>query len=186
MREGSHIMLILGGTRSGKSAYAESLLPGDGASVLYVATAESRPEDSSMIERIRRHRARRPAHWSTLECPSGLAAALLECCGGEPPDAVLIDCITMLASNVMFSLREPEDLEAFEMALQAEVGALLEAMRRIPSRWILVSGETGLGVTAPTRLGRHFCDGLGMANQMIAREADRVALVVAGRVMDLP
>ena len=186
-RTDDRITLVLGGTRSGKSAYAESLLPAErDKTVLYVATAECRQEDAAMVERIRRHRVRRPAHWQTLESQLHVGRSIEEKWASSPCDVVMIDCISMLASNVMFSLDDEENLPELEQALRKEALELIRVMKNISCRWILVSGETGLGIVAPTKLGRNYCDALGMCNQLLAAEADRVVLVVAGRPLDLP
>ena len=128
------LTLYLGGTRSGKSARAEARVfqRADGP-VLYVATAEARPDDPSMTERIRRHRARRPENWRTLECPLqlgehiGTALAEFRNTAGTP--TVLLDCITLWVSNILFSLPDPEDLSAFEGAVRREMEALLDVLR---------------------------------------------------------
>lgn len=215
MMEQTDLTLYLGGTRSGKSARAEAQALRTGGPVLYVATAEARPGDPAMRERIRRHRARRPAHWSTLECPLRLAerisavlpASSLEAAASASPDqpqesgagsppkdareaapgepTVLLDCVTLWVSNILFTLPDPEDLTAFETAVRTEVNALLALMERSGCRWILVSGETGLGGIAPDRISRNYCDGLGLANQLIAARARKVFLVVAGRSLAL-
>lgn len=215
MMERTDLTLYLGGTRSGKSARAEAQALRTGGPVLYVATAEARPGDPAMSERIRRHRVRRPAHWSTLECPLHLAerisavlpASSLEAAASASPDqppesgagsppkdareaapggpTVLLDCVTLWVSNILFTLPDPEDLTAFETAVRTEVNALLALMERSGCRWILVSGETGLGGIAPDRISRNYCDGLGLANQLIAARARKVFLVVAGRSLAL-
>ena len=109
--------------------------------------------------------------------------------GSSPKDAgeaaqerptILIDCVTLWVSNILFALPEPEDLTAFETAVRTEVNALLALMERSNCRWILVSGETGLGGIASDRISRNYCDGLGLANQLIAASARKVFLVVAG------
>ena len=205
------LTLYLGGTRSGKSARAEAKALESGGPVLYVATAEARPGDASMTERIRRHRARRPASWRTLECPLGLADRIAAelAAFAVPPEAgspqaaspeaapseagtlsgatptILLDCVTLWVSNILFSLPDPEEPQAFEAAVRAEVDALLDLIGRSGCRWGLVSGETGLGGIAPTLLGRNYHDGLGLANQRIAARARDVFLVVAGRLLRL-
>ena len=141
------LTLYLGGTRSGKSARAEARVfqRADGP-VLYVATAEARPDDPSMTERIRRHRARRPENWRTLECPLqlgehiGTALAEFRNTAGTP--TVLLDCITLWVSNILFSLPDPEDLSSFEGAVRLETEALLDIMRSSGCQWVVVSGET--------------------------------------------
>ena len=197
MMEKTELTLYLGGTRSGKSARAEAQALRTGGPVLYVATAEARPDDPSM-------------HESTLECPLHLAkrisvmfpAFFLEAAASVPPEqppesgvgsspkdageaaqerpTILIDCVTLWVSNILFALPEPEDLTAFETAVRTEVNALLALMERSNCRWILVSGETGLGGIASDRISRNYCDGLGLANQLIAASARKVFLVVAG------
>ena len=203
------LTLYLGGTRSGKSARAEAKALESGGPVLYVATAEARPDDASMTERIRRHRARRPASWRTLECPLGLADRIAAelAAFAVPPEAgsprtaapeaapsetrpeatptILLDCVTLWMSNILFSLPDPENPQAFEAAVRAEVDALLDLIERSGRRWVLVSGETGLGGIAPTRLSRNYHDGLGLANQLVAARARDVFLVVAGRLLRL-
>lgn len=205
MREKPDLTLFMGGTRSGKSARAEALALESDGPVLYVATAEARPDDQSMTERIRRHRARRPENWRTLEAPLRLAQnirnALAEyfpsclparSASGEgssqdirPCPTILIDCVTLWVSNILFSLPEPDNLATFEASVQAEVKALLELMEGTECRWILVSGEIGLGGIAPDQISRNYCDGLGLANQLIAARARNAFLVVAGRLLPL-
>ncbi|MCH5276976.1 MAG: bifunctional adenosylcobinamide kinase/adenosylcobinamide-phosphate guanylyltransferase [Desulfovibrionaceae bacterium] len=191
----TNLTLYVGGTRSGKSEQAEAAALRAGGPVLYVATAETRQNDASMLERIRRHRVRRPAHWRTLECPCRLAeavAAALEqppfarrAGGQEPGPTVLVDCVTLWMANILFRLPDPDNPALFEAAVHAEVEALLAVAERSACRWLLVSGEVGLGGTAPDAVSRHYADGLGLANQLIAARAGDVFLVVAGRLLRL-
>jgi adenosylcobinamide kinase/adenosylcobinamide-phosphate guanylyltransferase len=176
------LVLILGGARSGKSSHAQSLaLELAGPRVLYLATAEGR--DDEMRARIAAHRADRPAGWRTLEAPllSGLP------CGPAVEDAqvVLLDCMTLLATNAIFAgaggegSGEPSAAEA-EAAVAREVEALLKAYRASGASWIVVSNEVGMGLVPPYPLGRSYRDALGRANQAVAAAADRVILMVAG------
>lgn len=182
------LTLYLGGTRSGKSERAEARVHrlADGP-VLYVATAQA--GDAAMSERIRRHRARRPDTWQTLECPlhvaEGLSEALsaLPCAAGTP--TVLLDCVTLWVSNILFSLPDPEDLLAFEREVRTQIEALIRLAQNTPCRFVLVSGETGLGGINPTPLGRIYADGLGLANRLLADASEEVFLVIAGRVLRL-
>lgn len=181
------ITLVLGGTRSGKSSYAESLLPREeAASVLYVATAERREGDAAMCERIQRHQSRRPSYWRTLECPLNMGLRLREYLAANPCEVVMIDCVTMLASNVLFSLPDEENLEALENALRSELDVLITVMKESSCKWVLVSSEIGCGVVPAARLSRNYADALGMCNQLLSAAADRAVLVVAGRPLDLP
>lgn len=174
---------ILGGARSGKSSHAERLATEHGGPVLYVATA--RAWDDDMAARIRRHQADRPAHWKTLEAPLDVGAAVTDWLAttAEKPAVVLLDCITLLANNVVAPL--PEDLrpEVAEAALAPEIAALVEAIHASRLDWIVVSNEVGLGIVPPYALGRAYRDALGRANQRLAALADRVFFMVAGLPM---
>lgn len=174
------IHFILGGTRSGKSTRAEKIAAGLGDDVLYVAAAE--PIDDGMRERISRHRAMRPAHWGTLEVPTGVGPAILEAQAKHPRPVVLVECLTLLAFNIIMAQPEHtlETSSTFESAMDAEIGTLLAAARRDDAHWVIVSSETGLGVVPPTRIGVVYCDGLGRANQTVAAAATDVTFMVAG------
>ncbi len=163
------VTLVLGGARSGKSAYAEHLVAlagGSGGPGLYVATAEA--GDSEMAERIRRHRARRGDAWMTVEEPLELAEALRRY--SAPGRPVLVDCLTLWLSNVM----------AAERDVDAEVAGLTGTLGRLAGSVVLVSNEVGLGLVPATPLGRAFRDHAGRLNQAVAQVADRVILVAAG------
>ncbi|MBF8284067.1 MAG: cobP [Anaerolineales bacterium] len=173
---GKRLTLILGGARSGKSAYAQRLAAERGNDVLYVATAEA--GDDEMAARIAAHRAERPAHWRTLEAPRQVGSAIRVVAGDA--GVVLIDCLTLLASNVIVPLPEPVAAEA---ALIAEVDGLLAAYAASQAQWIVISNEVGLGLVPPFPLGRAYRDALGRANQRLAAAADEVVFMVAGLPM---
>ena len=171
-----HLTLILGGARSGKSTYAERLARDCNTAVLVVATAEA--HDDEMAARIAHHRAQRPAHWLTLEAPRAVGTAIRSSKLSAP--VVLIDCLTLLANNVIAPLPEPiEDAEAEKM-LNAEIDDLLTAYAESDAAWIIVSNEVGLGLVPPYPLGRIYRDALGKANQRLAAAADDVWFMVAG------
>lgn len=159
------ITLVLGGARSGKSAYAESLLADGG---IYIATAEVL--DGEMKDRVDAHIRRRGPVWETVEAPYDLALALKR--DGKP---VLVDCLTLWTSNLMLQGRDA-------VAELDEVIAVLKA-RRSPS--VLVSNEVGLGIVPDNALARRFRDQAGLVNQKIAAISDRVAFVAAGLPMAL-
>jgi adenosylcobinamide kinase/adenosylcobinamide-phosphate guanylyltransferase len=167
--------LILGGARSGKSTLAEKRAASHGHNVLYVATGEAR--DQEMAERIAAHRAQRPANWTTLEAPRRVGEALAK---HVPSPVVVIDCITLLASNCVVALPESTDSSQAESAIGAEIDALLSARNTATGHWYVVSNEVGLGVVPPYPLGRIYRDALGRANQKLAAEADEVLFMVAG------
>jgi len=173
------ITLILGGARSGKSTYAEQLAAQHDGSVLYVATAQAWDED--MANRIATHRAQRPAHWRTLEAPVEVGKAIL---GAPPADVILIDCLTLLASNVIAPL-DTSDQAVADQALNAEIDVLCEVLIKVTSthrtaHWIIVSNEVGLGIVPAYPLGRIYRDALGRVNQRLATLADQVLFMVAG------
>lgn len=181
----SMIILILGGARSGKSTYAEKLAADFGDDVLYIATAEAR--DDEMKARIAAHRAARPVAWTTLEAPLSVAQALNVYAQNTPtPRAILLDCITLLTSNVLLSL-ENEDYATIESALMVELRQLIAAQQKITPvpTLILVSNEVGMGVVPAYQLGRQYQDLLGRANQFLAKEAERVIFMVSGLPMVL-
>ncbi len=171
--------LVLGGVRSGKSRYAESLLTGNGP-VTYVAPGA--PVDGTDPEwdaRIRHHQASRPDHWTTLETLD-LVGAL-----GQASQPVLIDCLGTWMTRVVDGLcgwHAPAHVSAV-MALATH--ELLAAWGQAPVDVVAVSNEAGLGVVPPTASGRIFRDELGRLNAAVSAASDRVALVVAGRVLDL-
>ncbi|MDP1713225.1 MAG: bifunctional adenosylcobinamide kinase/adenosylcobinamide-phosphate guanylyltransferase [Anaerolineales bacterium] len=170
------LTFILGGARSGKSDYAEQIGRESGKSVLFIATATA--FDDEMRERIHHHRTARPHEWQTLEVPMNVGAALLT--EKFKAEVVIVDCITLLASNILIAL--PED-SSFEMAMQKvkdEIDSLLAAQEKIGGEWLIVSNEVGLGLVPLYPLGRIYRDVLGRANQMLARAAQRVIFMVAG------
>ena len=175
-----HLSLILGGVRSGKSAFAESLARELNRPTLYVATG--RPTDSEMESRIIRHRKRRPAHWSTLEEPFDFAGRLKTILSAlsasAPPPAVLVDSLDTWVSNMLLEHKDGR-IQAETLTL-ATLDRLLNVQRDWPEAWFLVSCEVGLSPVPPNPLGRRFQDLLGLVNQRVAAAAGRVCLVVAG------
>lgn len=181
------LTLILGGARSGKSTHAEQLAAAQGGRVLYVATAQA--WDDEMAARIAHHRAARPADWRTLEAPQAVGAAIraatAEDVAADGVDVVLLDCLTLLANNVIGALPDGAAVEAAESALRAEIDALLAAYSAGSASWIVVSNEVGLGIVPAYALGRVYRDALGRANQQLAAAADHVLLMVAGLSMQV-
>jgi adenosylcobinamide kinase / adenosylcobinamide-phosphate guanylyltransferase len=165
------LTLVLGGARSGKSRYAESLvsaMPPDRQAThpywAYVATAEA--GDEEMAARIKLHRERRGPEWRTIEAPRDLPAALAMCVTMP----VLIDCLTLWLSNLMLADADIErEMERLEKSLVA---------MKVPV--VLVANEVGSGIVPEHPLGRRFRDLQGILNQRIAAHADRVVLMVAG------
>jgi nicotinate-nucleotide--dimethylbenzimidazole phosphoribosyltransferase len=166
-------VLVLGGIRSGKSAFAESLVA-DAPAVRYVATAVGGEDDPEWLGRIEAHQRRRPQSWSTEETgpdPARLTALLAE---AKPDDTLLVDDLGGWVAGLLDPARQPNDDEA-------DVAALAEAVAACPARVVLVSPEVGLSLVPVTPVGRAFADALGTTNQALAAACDRVALVVAGQ-----
>jgi adenosylcobinamide kinase/adenosylcobinamide-phosphate guanylyltransferase len=172
------VIFLLGGARSGKSRYAETWAAENGRAVLFIATAQA--FDDEMRARIAAHRAARPAHWRTLEAPFDVASALPPLDGDDAPDTIVLDCVTLLASNVLLRLPEECSQEDADAAILAEIDGVLRACAASRATWLIVSNEVGMGIVPPYRLGRVYRDALGRANQRIARHADSVLLLVAG------
>ena len=161
----SHLTLVVGGARSGKSRYAESLVMGFPPPWLYVATAE--PLDGEMTARIAAHRARRGADWRAIEAPRDLAGPLADNMAGR---AVLVDCLTLWLSNLMLA----------DADVEAETERLEAVLARSSAPLVLVSNEVGSGIVPDNALGRRFRDAQGRLNQRMAARANRVVLMVAG------
>jgi len=160
------VTLVLGGARSGKSAHAEALVEAQPGACLYLATAEA--GDAEMAERIARHRARRGSRWSTLEEPLALVPALQA--AARPEAAVLVDCLTLWLSNLLFAERDP----------LAETAALVEALPGLAGPVVFVSNEVGLGIVPDNALARRFRDEAGRLNQAVAAAAQSVVFLAAG------
>ncbi|MGZ3347908.1 MAG: bifunctional adenosylcobinamide kinase/adenosylcobinamide-phosphate guanylyltransferase [Xanthobacteraceae bacterium] len=161
---GGRLTLVLGGARSGKSRYAESLVTALPPPWLYVATAEA--GDSEMVARVAAHQARRGPSWTTIETPRNVAETL----GTHADTPTLVDCLTLWLSNVMLA----------DADVDAEIEQLDEALARAAAPIVLVANEVGSGIVPDSALGRRFRDVQGLLNQRIAARADRVVLVVAG------
>jgi adenosylcobinamide kinase/adenosylcobinamide-phosphate guanylyltransferase len=175
---GKQLTLVLGGARSGKSAWAQQLVESSGQPGLFVATATA--GDEEMAARIAVHRAARSPIWTTLEAPLEVGNAIRR---AVVTDWVLVDCITLLASNVLMNCPEPVDESLYQQAMQKEIDGLIDAWQAHPGNWVIVSNEVGLGLVPPYPLGRYYRDALGRANQTLANIAGRVVFMVAGLPM---
>jgi len=180
------LTLIVGGVRSGKSRFAEQLaLALDLPDVLYIATAEAR--DDEMRQRIFKHRASRPQHWQTLECPMRIAESLAE--HRKYPSVILLDCLTLLVTNHLCCdpTRDlsPANVDSIHENLRREILALIQFARSHAIHLIIVSGEVGLGIVPEYALGRAFRDLLGWANQTISEHGDAVFMMIAGLAIPL-
>lgn len=177
----SNMVLILGGVRSGKSAYANQIAKKKNKPVLYVATATA--GDEEMALRIDQHKKDRPENWITLEAPLSIGKGIQAT--GFCKGVILVDCITMLVSNLLMQLPENSGEEIIEKSILAEFNDLYEIYHSIDAEWIIVSNEVGLGLVPPYPLGRAYRDALGRMNQHLASLADEVLFMIAGIPMKI-
>lgn len=177
--------LIIGGARSGKSAWAERRAVESGLQVIYVATGQA--GDEEMSRRIAQHRARRPADWGLVESPLNLASALQK--NAAPEVCLLVDCLTLWLSNLLFAGEAADQAEASLPIdcpmLTREVQALLDTLPQLPGKIIIVSNEVGWGIVPMAAVSRLFADEQGRLNQRVAAVCDRVTMVVAGHPLAL-
>jgi adenosylcobinamide kinase / adenosylcobinamide-phosphate guanylyltransferase len=164
-------LLVLGGARSGKSAYAQRLAEAQAPDRLYLATAAA--GDDEMAARIARHRRDRGHGWTTLEEPLEIAAALVT--HAQPRRVVVVDCLTLWLSNLMLAGRD----------LGPAVRSLVDAIVELTGPAILVSNEVGMGIVPDNKLGRDFRDWQGRANREIGAACDAVIFVAAGLPLQL-
>jgi adenosylcobinamide kinase / adenosylcobinamide-phosphate guanylyltransferase len=158
---------VLGGARSGKSAYAERIITALPSPWVYIATAHA--GDDEMQARIALHRARRDERWTTVEAPIDIASAI-DAAGKQP---VLIDCLTLWLTNLLLG----------EHDIDSQVQSLEAALRARDGITVLVANEVGLGVVPDNALARAFRDWAGRVNQHFAARADSVVFMVAGLPM---
>jgi adenosylcobinamide kinase / adenosylcobinamide-phosphate guanylyltransferase len=167
------LVVLVGGARAGKSTLAAELAGRWEGPVAYVATAEARDEE--MRARIGRHRAERPAEWTTVEEPLGLLGVLV---GLDDGALAVVDCLTLWVANLL----ERGDSD---QAIVDEAEAVAAAARARAAPVVVVTNEVGLGVVPATPSGRAYRDLLGRVNSTFVGHADRAAFVVAGRLLPL-
>jgi adenosylcobinamide kinase/adenosylcobinamide-phosphate guanylyltransferase len=174
-------ILILGGARSGKSSIATSIASRFGKNIVYVATAAA--GDEEMKKRIDTHRKERPRDWTTIEAPTGIGKSLAKT--ETQADAVILDCLTMLASNIIVEHGEDESEDLLNSIVRGEIDALLAECTHRESSCIVVSNEVGMGIVPENKLARVYRDVLGRANKYLAEKADHVLLMIAGIPVDV-
>ncbi|KXF76920.1 adenosylcobinamide kinase/adenosylcobinamide phosphate guanyltransferase [Paramesorhizobium deserti] len=159
-------IFVLGGARSGKSAFAERLVEQSGLDAVYIATGQA--YDDEMRERIAVHKERRGLVWATVEEPLDLTGAL-QAHAGEGR-AVLVDCLTLWLTNLMMVERD----------IAAETARLASMIPELPGTVLFVSNEVGLGIVPDNAIAREFRDHAGRLNQAVAAAADEVYFIAAG------
>jgi adenosylcobinamide kinase/adenosylcobinamide-phosphate guanylyltransferase len=180
------LILVTGGARAGKSTFATQLAHelGGERDVCFLATAE--PGDDEMRARIAAHRAARPAGWRTVEVPRGLGPTLGSLMLADHPHVVLLDCLTVLVSNVLLAQADATGtVEDVWPAVEAEVNDVLGFASQPAVTMIVVTNEVGLGIVPANRVARVYRDLLGQANQRLASSADFVYLVVSGIPLEI-
>ncbi|REF27443.1 adenosylcobinamide kinase /adenosylcobinamide-phosphate guanylyltransferase [Xenorhabdus cabanillasii] len=175
------MILVTGGARSGKSAYAERLITEHCEQVLYIATAQI--TDEEMAVRIERHQQDRPPHWRTWEGYQELGNVIRQ--HRKPEEGVILECVTTLIANLLFDKSEGEspdklDFTPLEVFVHHQIDDLIDACLNCPMPVYLVTNELGMGITPENRLARHFIDIAGRANQKLAQAAKAVWLTVSG------
>lgn len=167
----TRLVLVTGGARSGKSGLAIDIAEKSGGWPVYIATATA--GDPEMAERIKKHRRERGSSWTTIEEPLDLRRVLAAMTRGE--NAVVLDCLTLWLTNIMM-----EDEEDFELAADILSRELAKKLRELGGTVVVVSNEVGMGLVPDNQLARRFRDMAGQVNNLFARTADEVYLVVSG------
>lgn len=177
------LIFVTGGIRSGKSSFAEHLVSQLGTVVTYIATAQA--FDEEMERRIYLHRERRPGTWTTVEEPLNITSVITEY--GSKSEVIMLDCLTMLISNLMFKSCGTDDV--FDSKCQddiiGEIALLTEAAKKAPATVVIVSNEVGMTLVSDNYLGRQYQELVGRANQVVAGRADEAYLVACGYGIDL-
>ena len=182
--EGRNFILILGGARSGKSRFAQQIAENQGGKVLFVATGQAL--DDEMVLRIKEHKRKRPQNWRTLEIAIRVGQELEQQLADA--DIVLLDCLTLLVSNIILDTMkvlkvgsaEGTDFAEAERRVTSELEGLNICINKHNGIFIIVSNEVGLGLVPDNRLGRVYRDSLGRANQFLAQYADEVYFMTSG------
>ncbi len=177
----SKVIMVTGGSRSGKSVIAENKAKENGGrSVLYLATAI--PVDEDMKERIRIHQERRDSNWGTYEGYRDLGDVIKN----TEKSTILLDCVTVLITNILFEEERdfdkltPGEIEDLEHEIMKELSSLLKAIRDTNKNLVVVTNEVGMSVVPSYRLGRIFSDIAGKANQLVASLSDEVYISISG------
>lgn len=165
----SELILVTGGVRSGKSAYAQKIAESSGDKVFYIATAQAL--DGEMKKRIKSHKRSRAKTWITVEEPVHLAKAINAIPSGKK--TIILDCLTLFISNLIHNGRS-------DPQICADVKDVVKALRKKSKLSIIVTNEVGNGIVPDNKLARRFRDLQGVVNQITAKEAGRVCLLVSG------
>ena len=178
----SNIILVTGGARSGKSNFAESLCIKQNNRTAYIAT--SIPFDDEMKNRVKKHQESRPKEWKTYEVYKDIYSIVEELDNNH--DTVIMDCVTLMVNNLMFTygieVDQPtsEELNELEEYIKEQIKKLMETIKKTNLYFVIVSNEVGMGIVPENKLSRIYADFVGRANQLIAKYSDEVYFVVSG------
>lgn len=178
----SNIILVTGGARSGKSNFAESLCIKQNNKTAYIAT--SIPFDEEMRDRVKKHQQSRPKEWKTYEIYKDIYSIIEDL--GKNHDTVIMDCVTLMVNNLMFTYgievdcATSEELNELESYIKDQITKLLEAVKETDLYFVIVSNEVGMGIVPENKLSRVYGDFVGRANQLIGKYSDEVYFVVSG------
>ncbi|WDV44810.1 bifunctional adenosylcobinamide kinase/adenosylcobinamide-phosphate guanylyltransferase [Clostridiaceae bacterium M8S5] len=177
------MIVVTGGARSGKSTFAEKVARESNKAVTYLATAIA--FDDGMKDRIKKHKNSRPSHWKTIEKYKGFNS-LKDMDAFDGCEYILLDCMTVLVSNLLLDSRldfdkcEMEQVDELEESIFEEINELIKVVKEHKKDIIIVTNELGMGIVPPYRMGRVFRDIAGRVNQYIASIADEVYFTVSG------
>lgn len=178
----SNIILVTGGARSGKSNFAESLCKKQNNKTAYIATSIA--FDDEMKFRVKKHQESRPKEWNTYEIYKDIHSIIEEL--NENYDTVIMDCVTLMVNNLIFTYdididkATAEELNKLEDYIRNQITKLLEAVKKTDLYFVIVSNEIGMGIVPENKLSRVYGDFVGRANQLIGKYSDEVYFVVSG------
>lgn len=183
----SKIVLVTGGARSGKSNFAEKLCIDQNNSTAYIAT--SIPFDDEMKDRVKKHKESRPQNWNTYEIYKDIYSIIKEI--SNKYETVILDCVTLLVNNLMFTYdmdidkANQEEINELEKYIKDQVKKLIEEIKKTNLYFVVVTNELGMAVVPDNKLSRVYTDIVGRINQQIASQSDEVYFVVSGIPMKI-
>lgn len=183
----SKIILVTGGARSGKSNFAEKLCIDQNNSTAYIAT--SIPFDDEMKDRVKKHKESRPQNWNTYEIYKDIYSIIKEI--SNKHETVILDCVTLLVNNLMFTYdmdidkANQEEINELEKYIKDQVKKLIEEIKKTNLYFVVVTNELGMAVVPANKLSRVYTDIVGRINQQIASQSDEVYFVVSGIPMKI-
>lgn len=178
----SNIILVTGGARSGKSSFAEYICKKQNNKTAYIATSVA--FDDEMKNRVKKHQESRPKNWKTYEIYKNIYSIVEEL--DKNYDTVIMDCVTLMVNNLMFSYNIEidqatlEELNELEDYIRDQITKLLEAVKKTNLYFVIVSNEIGMGIVPENKLSRIYGDFVGRANQLIGKYSDEAYFVVSG------